>query len=1030
MMYQIIAWWAKNRIAANLLMTGLIIIGFSGISALNREVFPTFAINAVQIGISYPGSQPSDIEKLIVIKVENSMKSLDGVSSIESRIWEGGGSIIVDGANDVDINFFASEIESTVNGISGLPSDMEPLRFNIIQTEDELVILGVSGDTTYQEIQQTAENLQEELLTLNSVNKVEIYGKRDKELSIEVSQFALDEYDLTFDELLFIVRANSLVRSLGTIEDDKGYFKVTVRSLAETVEEFKNITIRELPGGYSLKLADIAKVDWLLVGKVQSLFDQKQAVLLAVQSSHNTDVVEVSEEVIAWLDTLQDKLPRGITVDTMIDQVEPFESRVATILNNAMIGGLLVLIVLVIFLQIRVSFWVSIGILTAYLGTFAILPFTDVSLNMITLFAFLLVLGIIVDDAIIVGENIHARTEQGESGLEAAVNGAMEVHKPVIFAVLTTIIAFTPWFFLSGEEVYVTRQLSLIISIALFISLIESLLILPAHLNNLPAYDASKQNRLGKISSQFNKFVERHYFPLLKKCLKQPLLVVSCFAVFFMLSLVLVSFGYLRSSFTPEIESDLVRVNITYKSGTSFADVQPVTEKLEAIYEHFQSMGDDNPISHYYSSVYSFSTRAFLRLKNENERDMSGKEVGNIVAELLGDIALAETISVSAEFGGSGNVLLVPLLSKNNKQLEAAVRELTQYFYTLEGVRNIRSSLESAITEYKLELLPGTNELGLTLEDVSKQIRQAYLGQEVQRITANADDIRVVVRYPQDHIEDITSLDGLKIRTSSGQRIPLSSIATFSNEQGIGFIRRFDNKRLIRVRAELGDSSLKGNYYEKINEYVEDELLPKYPDVQQSMQGESYETRLFVEEISRFYIIAFFLMYTLLAIAFNSYWYPALILSAVPFAMTGAFLGHLFSDVSISIFSYLGIGAAVGVVINDNLVLIDRYLRCKERMGSIKAILISAKTRFRPIILTSTTTFVSLLGIMNESSVQAQILIPAVVSLAFGILFCVLVTLLMVPCLLIIIHSNAMVIEQWKQGLKQKLRKSFAFSQE
>ena len=680
-----------------------------------------------------------------------------------------------------------------------------------------------------------------------------------------------------------------------------------------------------------------------------------------------------------------------------------------TIGNSAAIGLFLVMLFLVMTLRPIVAFWVAVGIATAYAGAFVILPAVDVSLNMLSTFAFLLVLGIVVDDAIVVGEGIHSEAHRIGGGVEAAVAGAQLVAKPVIFGVLTTIMAFLPWLFLSGSTSEFTRHITWVVILALAFSLIESLWILPAHLSSMKPRHEKNLHRFGhfqkKISDGIIHFAHRRYRGIAQFAVDRRYLTFSVFIVVLMVGFTLFNTGWVKKAFMPEIESDEVVVNVVLPEGAPYSRALEILAQLQEAEQALvdevsqRTEGSGQLIENWYTRSRRDSVLAIVKLAPPEVRDMSAKEAAIRLRELMGDVPDAKEVSVSYTLQNNDADFEMSVRHPDLDVLRAAVAELETQLHTFSAMYDIRNNLESASDEIRIQLKPGAHKLGLTLGDVTRQVRQAYYGEEVQRLPRAGQDVKVMVHYPVESRRSIESLKHFRVRTADGREVPLLSVAELEYAPGIKRIQRWNGARAARVSADLKEN-VRDDIMQDLNENFIPEWQKRYPGLDHGPVGQAEGEARFIKEVMGLYLIAFFVMYAMLAVAFHSYWQPILILVAMPYAYVGAIYGHAALNMTMAIFSYFGIAAAAGVVVNDNLVLIDYTNRLRDKgLKPLEAIVEAGVVRFRPIMLTTATTIVGLTPMMLERSIQAKFLIPIVVSLVFGVFTAFFVTLLMVPAL-------------------------------
>lgn len=1007
-MNRLIAWWARNPVAANLMMFGIIITGLISFSKMEREVWPTFRVNWVEITVAWPGASPQEVEEQIIIRIEESLADLDNVKRVRSIAGDSFAQILIEASRQVNMDRFLNDVKLRVDGISTLPSDIEPPRVREILTRNEAIRIAVSGDVDERTLKRTAEKVRDEVALLPGISIVEIFGARDEEVSIELSEEAMRRYGLNFDEVARAVRASSVNLSSGTVRTETGDVQLRARNLADSRADFERIVVRQTADGGTIRVGDIAHViDGFVDQELEASLNGQRAMLVQVMTSETMNIVTMSESVKAYLKDAQARMPEGVTLTLYADESKAYYDRMQTISKSAFYGLLLVLAVLLLSLRPKVAMWVTVGIATAYAGAFIILPGQDVSLNFLSLFAFLLVIGVVVDDAIVVGESVHEETEKTGGGLDAAILGTQLVAKPVIYAVATTMVVFAPWLFLSGLEVEFTRHISIIVIAALSFSLIEALFILPAHLAKMKRRE--KMGRFGRmqkhIADQITEFAHKRYRPMLVAAVRRRGLTASIFLAAFLIAVGFVSSGWLRFSFMPEVESEQISVDVTLPEGTPYSRAQEILVQLQGAESRLEaevnaaSGGEGKLIENWYTRASPGSVLALVRLTPAEQREMSAKEAADRLRTLIGDIPDAESLKVNYTLNDNGPDLEFSVNHADLDILRNAVAELRGRLDSYSSVFNVRDSLQSAMDEVRFRLKPGAAELGVTLADLTRQVRQAYYGEEVQRLPREGNDVKVFVRYPREMRRSLDSLSDFRLRTTDGREIPLLAVADIEYAPSIRRIDRRERQRSAVVSAELADESRK-----EIMEDLEKNFFPewekRWPGISRGNIGQAEGEAEFMAEILGLEIIALFVMYALIAIAFRSYFLPLLVMTAIPFGFMGAVLGHLVFDMPMALFSYFGLAAAAGVVVNDNLVLVDYIGRLRERgEGVFDSLVDAGVARFRPILLTSITTFVGLIPMMAERSTQAQFLKPTVVALAFGVFLATFVTLFLVPAL-------------------------------
>ncbi len=1007
-MQNIIKWWASNPVAANLLMLICFIGGIVSYAQIERELEPYVEFPGASTYIAWPGASPQDVEEQIIVRMEEALSEVEGVNRLWASAEEGGGSVTVVGKNGVDETKLMADIKRAVDSISSFPPAAEEPQINIFRSQQEIIRLAVSGDETVteRELKRFAEKTRREVALLGYVPSVGLFGVRGEEVSIEVSEGALRQYGLTLNEVAQAVRGTSVNASSGTVRTDIGNMQLRTRNQADSKVEFENIIVRQDAGGALIRVKDVATViDGFEQVDLLATVNGQRTVLVQVMSGPNMDIVKMSTNVSGYLEKTQESLPDGISITTWEDAAEQYNGRIATVAKNFFTGLLLVCLTLMLFLRPKIALWVSMGIATAFAGGLALLPLFDVSFNMISTFAFLLVIGVIVDDAIIVGEAIHFKTENGETGLDAAVNGTNMVVKPVIFAVLTTMIFFAPWMYLSGGTSEFTRAISLVVILALFFSLVESLLILPAHLAHLKPVDPKSRimRFQKKIADSLTWVAEELYRPAITAALRYRYITASLFVGLMILTVGAVANGLVKSSFFPESETDQIEISVELPEGTPYTRTLEVLAQLQHAEETLQdeiAAKDGDLIENWYTRSRDNNVLALVKLVPPETRTLTAKATAERLRDLIGEVPDAENINVDYQNSNDGPPIQYVLNAKEFSDLEVAADDLMTRLRSYEGVFNVVNDMESASEEVQFDLKPGAESLGVTAADVARQVRQGFFGEEVQRLPRDGEDVRVYVRYPRADRESLDFLRAIRIRTADGRELPLDTVADLRFEKGTNQILRRERQRAIIVSAEVVSERIE-EIRKELNEGFFDDFDRVHPNVTRGNIGRAQGEAEFQAELMIFMLIAIGVAYFLVAVSFKSYFEPILILlAAIPFCYCGMIIGHMTMGATMSLLSILGMFAAAGVAVNDNLVLLDYVHKLRDQgMDGAQALIEAGTRRFRPILLTSLTTFVGLLPLLTEKSLQAQWLIPIGISLAFGVLFALFVTLFFVPAL-------------------------------
>lgn len=1026
----LLAWWAGNSIAANLLMIIALIGGIVGFMSIQRDQNPAASFAGATVSVAWPGASPQEIEEQIILRIEEAMMAVDGVRRITATAVEGSGWVNVEGNSTVDPKEFLDAVKLQVDSINNLPVEAFQPRVTEWQSRSQVAGIAIHGNIDRRELQRIAREIRNELsAAIPEIASVNTQARLPEEVSIEISEDNMRRYGITIAELSRAISTSSLNLSAGSVRTDLGDVRFAARQLADTADEFGNIVVRQTPGGGIIRVRDVANViDGLEDRPFQATFNGEPMVLITLMSTGNSDVINVSNRLSAYIERKQRELPETVTISEWWDGADQFNSQLSVIGSSAIIGLVLVLIVLVLFLRPIVAFWVTVGIATAFAGAFMLLPLIGVTLNFLSLFAFLIVIGVIVDDAIIVGENIHNRVERGEEGLTAAVVGVQMVAKPVVFAVITSMLAFAPWMMLSGPEVQFTRQISLVVIAALTFSLIEAFLILPAHLAHI------KPQRPKGVSGHFIRFqagiadsliwfARRVYGPLLAVTIRQRYATLAVFVGLFALSIVLMATGRVPFRFMPEIESDQIQVNIQLAEGTPWQRTDEVRQRLEEAQLEVQNAyreefpGEQDVIRNRSTLATQGQIRAWIGLAPPESRPgrLASADIAQRIRDAMGPVPDAEEIRFDATLNEVGPAIDFAINHRDLDTLRAAADELKEALRGFPATYDVVDNLQTSADELRLTLRPDAQALGLTLVDVTQQVRQAFYGQEVQRLPRGGEDVRVMVRYPSEARESLDAINQLRIRTPDGRQIPLAAVAEAEFAPGINRIQRRERQRTVRVSAEVSDPDAA----RAIRRQITEEFLPgwqeRYPGVTVGAIGQAEGEAEFMGEIFGLQGMMLGLMYVLLAVAFRSYAQPVLIMTAIPFAFAGAVFGHMMLGVPFALFSMFGVGAAAGIVINDNLVLVDFVNRLRERgVGAFQALVDAGVQRFRPILLTTVTTFIGVLPMIAERSTAAQFLKPMVVSLGFAVIFALFLTLFMVPALYAIgVDIKRSVLSLW-----------------
>lgn len=1026
-----IAWFTRNHVAANLLLISIVLGGlFSLSSKLPLEVFPSFVSDRINISVSLRGSTPEDAEKGVTIRIEEALQDLEGIKQISSRSSEGSSQVSVEVDTGYDERELLADIKSRVDAINTFPADAEKPVIGLIQRKREVIAVTVSSDYNEKETLEYAEQVRDELLRIPAITQVELSGVRNYELAIEVSQDTLRQYDLTLAQISSAIANSSSDISAGNLKTEGGDVLIRSKGQAYRKDEFASIVIKNQADGTIIRLSDIATInDDFEETPVRTRFNGKQAAFIDVYRIGPQSAIEVADAVKNYITSEQANLPQGFYLSYWDDDSEVVKSRIATLTSNALQGGILVLGLLTLFLRPAIAFWVFIGIPVSFMGAFMAMAAFGVTINVISLFGFILVLGIVVDDAIVTGENVYTHLKTAKSGEEAAIKGTQEVATPVTFGVLTTVAAFLPLGFIEGARGAIFAQIPVVVIPVLLFSLIESKFVLPAHLKYIKLrQQKGKGSKLEQLQQRFADGFEhailKYYQPVLGLALRNKLATVSLFMGVFLIILTMLTSGWTKFIFFPRIPSETVRVNLTFPAGTPFEvtnkyiiDMSDKARELQRKYQD-EETGQSIILNILASTggrggaANSGSVRFEITPAEQRESDIGSRELVKEWRQLIGVIPGAESLTFRAEIGRSSNPIDIQLSGNSITTLQTVAEQIKQRLATYPSVFDIADSMSDGKEELQIELTEQGLALGLNRVDVSRQVRNSFFGVQVQRIQRGRDDVRVMVRLPIDERRSVADLKDILIQTPNGGRVPLSHVATLVPDQSPSTITRIDRYRTLNVSADVEKTDTNMTVLQADLKTYLDELVQQYPGVSHSLEGEAKEQRESFGSLLWGMVFVFFVIYGLLAIPFKSYLQPLVVMSIIPFGMIGAVIGHWIMAMELTIMSLLGMLALIGVVVNDSLVLVDFINKKRsEGLDLMEAVKTAGVARFRPVMLTSLTTFIGLMPLLFEKATQAQFLIPMAVSLGFGIIFATFITLLLVPV-------NYMLMERFQGWFK------------
>ena len=1046
-----IAWFAENHVAANLLMFFLLLGGIATGLIIKLEVFPESTMDRISITTEYFGASPAEVEEAINSRIEEKVAGLAGIKRIDSTAYEGFGTVVIEVMKGWDLQNLLDEVKAEVDRITTFPAEAEKPIVRELTRRTQVIDLAVYGDAPESTIKNLAETIKDDITNLPGITLAELMGVRKREIHIEISEDTLRRYGLTLGMVAIQVQRASFDLPAGSVKTRSGEILIRTKGRRYHADDYRDVAVITRPDGTKVTLDQIATLrDGFEDADLFARFQGKPAAVIQIFRIADQNALSVADSIKLYIDEIRPGLPEGVGVAFFADMSKILRSRIRLLLKNMNIGLILVSGLLGVLLNRRLAFWVTLGIPISFMAGVFALPSLDVSINMVSLFAFIMVLGIVVDDAIIIGENIFQKLEQGMAPLEASIEGATEVGRPVIFSVLTTVVAFAPLLLAGGMMGNIMRNIPIVVIVVLLGSLIESLFILPAHLaGRKRGADAKpKATRSDKASARWLRvFIKGPYARMLDRCLRWRYATLGIGLFFLLVTLGTWTGGILKFTFFPRLESDVLECAVTMPAGTPVERTIEVVDRLEQaareaieeveaerkegappLFEHSVAivgiqMAQQGPHA-METGVGGHLGTVYIQLLEGEERDMSATRLTSLWREKVGPIADAETVLFKSELFSAGNAVEVHLSIDDQDELVEAADALKEELGNYPGVFDVADSFLPGKREMQLKLKPTARSLGLTLDDLARQVRHAFYGAEALRFQLDQDEVKVLVRYPDDERRSLGHLEAMRIRTPDGVEVPFSQVAEVTMEQGYVSVQRAQRLRVIKVTADVDETVVNAN---EVRLEVESKILPAlkelHPALRYTIEGEGKEQEESFADVGRGFIFALFGIYTLLAIPFRSFTQPLVVMLAIPFGLVGALTGHLVMGYDLSMLSLFGMVGLAGVVVNDSLVLIDAANRIRrEGVTATEAITRAGTLRFRAIILTSLTTFAGLMPMILERSLQAKFLIPMAISLGFGVLFATGITLLLIPCGYLILED---IQEQVGRAIRWLMRQLF-----
>ncbi len=1020
----LIGYFVNNSVAANLVMGLLLAGGFIAGLGLTAQVFPTIDPGIVTVTVPYPGATPSEVEESITRRVEEAVFGIDGVKKVVSKASENSGTITIELKDFVDDAQVRDDVEAAVEGLADFPpEEAEQPEVKRADTVSEVITLFVASELGEKSLRAGAENLSEELLALPTVTLVSLVGARDYEISIEVSEEASRQYNISINEIAAAIRKSSINLSSGELRTDAGDLLLRTNNKGKSGKDFADIVLRASADGSILRLEDVAVIrdEFANVDLIQE-YNGRKSLFVKVEKSEAEDALEIAAEVKSFLTDYQPRA--GLDIGIWEDQSEILQQRLNLLVRNGVLGFALVFLFLVIMLDLRLALWVAMGVPISFLGAFLFFEPFGVNINMISLFGLIIVLGVVVDDAVVVGENIITEQESMGPGTASTLKGVAGVSSPVTVGVLTTMAAFAPLLFVTGTFGQILGAVPIVVIVVLTISLIEVFFILPSHLaHGKPWSRGLLASIQAAVGTKILHFRDQIMVPAVAACVKRRYLTLLGGIGFLLLAGSLISSGAVRFIFFPDLESDSIRASLKFPVGTPFETTETAARRIvSAAYKVNEELGGNafdaisatiggsdtssgGPGGQRSMRTASHIASVRIQLASEPGRALSAVALERLWRAEVGDISGVEALSFAASFFGSGPDVEFELAHQNDETLFSAVELLKSAYANLPAVYDIQDSFSIGKRQYDITLTATGEAAGLLPTDIARQLRNNFFGQEVQRIQRGRDELKVMVRYPESQRQSMRNLDNVRIHLADGTQVPLFTVASLTESRAFSSIDRVDGLRIVTVTGEVDTAIATPT---QVNGQVIESILPqltqRFPALQVNQAGQGRDEAEDMASLAQMMIIAMMTIFVLLASQLRSYTQPFVVLAGVPFGAAGAIVGHYLLGYNISFISIFGIVALSGVVVNDSLVLVDQYNRNRrETDASISEAIISAsQRRFRAIFLTTATTALGLTPMLFESSTQAQFLVPMAVSLATGIVFASVIILFLIPALVVI----------------------------
>lgn len=1012
----IIAYFAHNPVAANLMMIFILFMGIVSYFTIQRQMFPNIEINYIEISAAYRGASPQEIEESILIKVEESLKDVTEIKKMWSRAFRNSGQMTLEIHPDKDLAETLDKVKMRVDSIATFPAAMEPVNIRQIEFNQQVIELSIVGDYPLTELKPMAKRLEDELLQLNNVSLVNVAAP-DEEIAIEVQPEELRKYNLTLTDISRAISRHSANYSAGQLRTDSGIVSVRIENQYYNGEEFRLIPVKVGNNGDKVLLRDVAIIkDGFTEGERYNKYSGQNSIYIAVNATKDQNMIPVAKSVKDFIEMRNKSLPEGMEIKILVDMTYYLNARLDMMLKNLLQGSILVALMLTIFLRFRLAAWVMIGLPLCFLGAVFMMPMFGVTINILSLFAFIMVLGIVVDDAIVIGESAYSEIEKKGGGVDNVVRGAQRVATPATFGVLTTIAVFAPFLGSSGPQGAFFYNISVVVVLCLVFSLIESKLILPSHIAHTKFPPIKENGWRSKFNKRFFGFVYGPYRSFLTKCVEWRWTVFMTFIALFFISIGLITANHVRMVPTPKVPHDFPDVQIEMNDNVSDQQTIDTLQLIEQVIMRIERETIEQYGTGMVRDILAFNQgrtqgRIVVPLVDEDLRPFDTFELARRWREALPRLPGMKSMTVRDDVNSQGNGdgdFGYLLYGSDIDTLNAAGLKFISMLQQENGLFDVSSTIDPASKEIQMSLKPVAYDLGLDLQTIASQMGASFYGGEAQRVIRGGEEIRVMVRYPKLTRERFADLKYAVVSTPSGQEVMLGDVVELIEKPGISYIRRENGFRSVYIWGSIDEETVEPNeVVEKVRETLLPDLKVLFPSVQTELGGSIEEEQSQQNEQIMFFLAGMMLVYVLLAVPLKSYSQPIIIMSVIPFGLTGAIWGHYFFGIDLSMMSTFGLIAAAGVVINDSLVMTDYVNQMRKEGHSIMRSVVDAGcVRFRAITLTSITTFVGVLPIMFETSLQARFVIPMAVALGFAVLFATVITLILVPCLYLILEDS------------------------